>query len=519
MAPAVVHVADGPPTVSIVILTRHRPQRLERCLAALARLPDAVSREIVILLNDADDDVRALLDAPGTGVRVLESAVNLGFAGGCNLAARAATGRHLVFLNDDTEVEARWLESLVEIADADPRVGAVGSCILFPDGSVQETGSVIWRDGSTMGLGRGKRPESPSVGFVRQVDYCSACSLLVRREAWDAVGGFCEDYYPAYYEDVDFCLSIRALGYRVLYAPRSRVRHHEGGSSDPEFRIFLHRYQRRLFRHRWGHVLREFEPPNPESAAAVRRAAFRARGCPRRVLVIDDRLSDPSGSGFGRMRDAVVALSKADYAVSVWSSRGVHHAIQELGRRGIETIAGGLEAHLREPSILYDTVVIAEPHNFERYEALVRDSQPHSVLVYDAEAVHHHQIECDAKQMAGPQATGLADRARKMRALETSVRARVDFVTCVSPAEEEFFRSTNGTAPIALVPPSHSDRHSVLFAEGVVSPHQKAPHWTAAGDPTRPCVTAPDLCSDGAWVEALVRAQLTRSDTGRTLPD
>src|SRR6185369_9809570 len=112
MAPAVVHVADGPPTVSIVILTRHRPQRLERCLAALARLPDAVSREILILLNDADDDVRALLDAPGTGVRVLESAVNLGFAGGCNLAARAATGRHLVFLNDDTEVEARWLESL-----------------------------------------------------------------------------------------------------------------------------------------------------------------------------------------------------------------------------------------------------------------------------------------------------------------------------------------------------------------------------------------------------------------------
>jgi hypothetical protein len=187
------------------------------------------------------------------------------------------------------------------------------------------------------------------------------------------------------------------------------------------------------------------------------------------------------------MRDAVVVLSKAGYAVSVWSSRGVHYAIQELGRRGIETIAGGLEAHLREPSILYDMVVIAEPVHFERYEALVRESQPHSMLVYDAEAVPHHQIECHAKQMVGPQATGLADRARRMRALETSVRARADFVTCVSPAEEEFFRSTNGTAPIALVPPSHRDLRSVLC--------------------------------DGAWVEALVRAQLTRSDTARALPD
>ena len=157
------------------------------------------------------------------------------------------------------------------------------------------------------------------------------------------------------------------------------------------------------------------------------------------------------------------------------------------GWRGIETIAGGLEAHLREPSILYDIVMISEPDNFERYEALVRESQPHSMLVYDAEAVHHHQIECHAKQMVGPQATGLADRARRMRALETSVRARADFVTCVSPAEEEFFRSTNGTAPIALVPPSRRDLRSVLF--------------------------------DGAWVEALVRAQLTRSDTARALPD
>jgi hypothetical protein len=174
---------------------------------------------------------------------------------------------------------------------------------------------------------------------------------------------------------------------------------------------------------------------------------------------------------------------------------------------------------LREPSILYDTVVISEPDNFERYEALVRDSQPHSVLVYDAEAVHHHQIECHAKQMAGPQATGLADRARKMRALETSVRARADFVTCVSPAEEEFFslHQRHGADCAGSTLASRSAFRA--FCRSVVSPHQKAPRWTAARDPTRASVTAQDPRNDGAWVEALVRAQLTRSDIGRTLPD
>ena len=655
MAAAAVHAAGVPPTVSIVILTRHGPQRLERCLAALARLPDPVSREILILLNDADADVRAMLEAQATHVRVLESPVNLGFAGGCNMAAAAATGRYLAFLNDDTEVEAGWLQSLVEIADPDPRVGAVGSCILFPDGCVQEAGSIIWQDGSTMGVGRGELPESPSVSFVHQVDYCSACSLLVRREAWNEVGGFCEDYFPAYYEDVDFCLSIRALGYRVLYAPRSRVRHYEGGSSDPGFRVFLHRYQRRRFRHRWGHVLQEFEPANPESAAAVRRAAFRARGCPRRLLVIDDRLPDPTiGSGFGRMWDAVVELSEAGYAVSVWPSHGISEAFGQLGMRGIETIPGGLETHLTEPSVLYDTVLISRPHNFDRYEALVRACQPHSVLIYDAEAVYHRRIERNATLISGgPRATGLADHAREMRALETNARARADFVTCVSPAEEAFFRSTEGTAPIALVPLSlrdvrfterrHQERRGiafvagwlggsdspngdsltwfmshvmplvtqslpacrltvtgdcprelmerfhewavfpgrvqnlanlyesvrvavvptrygagvktktvealqygvpvvattigaeglpvegldvvaiaddpVLFAERVVSLHSEEPRWNAARDAIRAFVTARDLRTAGAWVDVVARAQLTRSDASRALPD
>jgi len=461
-----------------VILTRHGPERLERCLAALARLPDPVSREILVLLNDADVDMRAMLDARATDVRVLESPVNLGFAGGCNRGAAAATGRYLAFLNDDTEVEAGWLESLVEIADPDPRVGAVGSCILSLEGSVQEAGSIIWQDGSTLGVGRGEPPESPALAFVHQVDYCSACSLLVRREAWNAVGGFCEDYFPAYYEDVDFCLSIRALGYRVLYAPCSRVRHCEGGSSDPGFRVFLHRYQRRRFRHRWGHVLPAFEPPNPESAAAVRRAAFRARGCPRRLLVVDDRLPDPTiGSGFGRMWDAVVELSEAGYAVSVWPSRGINESFRQLGLRGIEIIPGDLEAHLLEPGVLYDAVVISRPHNFERYQALVRACQPHSVLVYDAEAVYHRRIERNAELTSdGPRAAGLAGQARKMRALETRVRARADFITCVSPSEEAFFHSTAGTAPIALVPLSlrgvrfserrYGERSGIVFVAG-----------------------------------------------------
>ena len=121
-------------------------------------------------------------------------------------------------------------------------------------------------------------------------------------------------------------------------------------------------------------------------------------------------------------------------------------------------------------------------------------------------------FECQVNlAVDGPQAAGLADHALKMRALETGVRARADFVTCVTPAVEEYFRSTEGTAPSALVP--LSIRH-VRFTErryeqrcGIAF----VADWLAGSDsPNGESLT---------WVEAMGRAQLARSDASRVLPD
>ena len=327
MPAAAVRSSGRPPTVSIVILTRHRPQRLERCLdGAGTAAGSGVSRDSDSAQRRGRRRACDVRCAATRRVRVLESPVNLGFAarlqhGGGRQRPGGISSFSTTTPRSRRDGWSRWWRLPTSIPGWAPL--AVASCFLMVPSRRRgrSSGRMVRR---WAWAGESRRSRRPFRSFV-DVDYCSACSLLVRREAWDAVGGFCEDYFPAYYEDVDFCLSIRALGYRVLYAPRSRVRHHEGGSSDPGFRLFLHRYQRRRFRHRWGHVLRAFEPPNPESAAAVRRAAFRARGCPRRLLVIDDRLPDPTiGSGFGRMRDAVVELSEAGYAVSVWSSHGIN---------------------------------------------------------------------------------------------------------------------------------------------------------------------------------------------------
>ena len=276
------------PRVSIVVLAWRQREYLLACLRALSE-----SRVTVLLrdrrgfqrrLGSVEDAVRSEVE----GARLLKSAVNLGFAGGCNFGASAARGDYLVLLNDDAIVEPSWLDWLVQTADANADAGAVCSCVLFPDGRIQEAGSVIWNDGSTMPVGRGLPGDGLTWRFLRAVDYGSACSLLVRRATWEAIGGFDPSYHPAYYEDVDLCLAIHALGQRVLFEPRSRVRHYESVSSDSSYKSFLFRRNQRRLVEKWAHELVFHEPPASLSSQELSRAVWRARGCPRRILIIDD---------------------------------------------------------------------------------------------------------------------------------------------------------------------------------------------------------------------------------------
>ena len=104
--------------------------------------------------------------------------------------------------------------------------------LLYPDGRLQEAGSIIWRDGRVRQYGDGDRSNRPEYNFRRTVDYASAACLLVRRSAFMSVGGFDPRFAPVYYEDVDLCLALGAGPGRVVYQPRSVVEHVRGASSN-----------------------------------------------------------------------------------------------------------------------------------------------------------------------------------------------------------------------------------------------------------------------------------------------
>lgn len=219
------------PQVSIIIPVHNNSLYTFNCLKAIAKSQPDLPFELIVV-NDASTDNTSHILSQIEGIRILTNSQNLGFIASCNLGAAIAKGNYLCFLNNDTQVLLGWLESLVAAMEENPKVGAVGSKLIYPDGSLQEAGGVVWQDGRAWNYGKfSDRLESanePEYNYLREVDYCSAACLLVKRDLFSQIGGFSPLYFPAYYEDTDLCFELRKLGYRVLYQPQSVVIHYEG---------------------------------------------------------------------------------------------------------------------------------------------------------------------------------------------------------------------------------------------------------------------------------------------------
>ena len=218
------------PQVSIVIPIVNGIKLTLECLLSIARFTHDVAFEVVIVDNGSIDQSQELLSSIAhlTYVRHEE---NLGFGPGCNAGAAIARGRYLVFLNNDAQVQAGWLSTLLAVFSRSDRVGAVGPKVLFPDGRLQDAGSVINLDATTSLLGVFDDPDLPRFNCEREVDYVSGVCLVIEAERFRAMGGFDKAFAPAYCEDVDLCLRLRGDGLRIVYQPDATIVHHLSATS------------------------------------------------------------------------------------------------------------------------------------------------------------------------------------------------------------------------------------------------------------------------------------------------
>ena len=334
--PSAIHIDhDEQPVVSVIIPTHGKVEYTLRCLASIAAYPPQAAIEVIVV-DDATPDGSTECLAGIPGIRLIINPHNLGFIRACNAAARVALSEFLLFLNNDTHVLPGWLDAMLVPFHERPDIGAVGSKLLYPDGTLQEAGCIIWGDGTGWNYGRLNEADHPVYNYLREVDYCSGASLMVPRALFAQVGGFDERYAPAYCEDSDLAFRLRELGHKILYQPRSQIVHYEGASHGRDTSGGIKAFQARntrTFCARWRQVLAREHLPNGQH---VMRARDRARHRDI-VLVIDHYVPEPDRDAGSRTTLCIIrGLLQAGLVVKFWPQNQRYSprytdALQDMG--------------------------------------------------------------------------------------------------------------------------------------------------------------------------------------------
>lgn len=435
--PFALPVAAGMPRVSVVIPAYGQRDHTLACLRSIARHGARAAFEVIVVDDASPDDSAQVLAQIG-GLVLVRHARNSGFVDSCNDGAAAARGEVLLFLNNDTQVTPGWLDSLLDCLEREPRCGIVGSRLVYPDGRLQEAGGLVHADGSCSNIGRFEDRHDPRFRFRREVDYVSGAALMIPRALFRRLGGFASDYAPAYYEDTDLALTVRAAGLRVVYEPRSLVVHFEGvtAGTDPEAGVKRHQgLNRARFVQRHAEALKTHSRPGTPVDTALARYT---RGC---MLVIDDTVPEPARDSGSLRRMAILELLHAmgwQVLLAPDDGRADEADFDRLGACGVRILSRpwtrDLAGWLRTHGCDLDAVMLCRAGLAETWLPLVRRLAPGARVLFDTVDLHFLR---EGRAAALARQTALLRQAEASKRRELALVGACDVTFVVSPYERD----------------------------------------------------------------------------------
>jgi len=378
------------PAVSIVIPVYNQIHYTYACLLSILEHTADVTYEVIIA-DDVSTDATKELDRYVENVVVCRNSTNQGFLRNCNNAAKAARGRYVMFLNNDTQVTPGWLPSLVNLIESDSSIGMVGSKLVYPDGRLQEAGGIIWSDGSGWNYGRLDDSDKAEYNYVKDVDYISGAAILLSVDLWKQIGGFDDRFAPAYCEDSDLAFEVRKAGYRVVYQPLSKVIHFEGISNGTDVNgTGLKRYQvenSRKLKEKWADEFKKqcvnTGNPNPF------RARERSQGKPL-ILVVDHYVPTfDRDAGSKTTYQYLKMFIKKGYVVKFLGDNFLHEEPYStvLQQMGVEILYGpeyqsGIWDWITKNKDEIDFAYLNRPHIATKYVDFIRQNTNIKIIYY-----------------------------------------------------------------------------------------------------------------------------------------
>jgi O-antigen biosynthesis protein len=247
------------PLVSIIIPTKNKADCLKRCIDSIINKSVNTNYEILIMDNDSDEmDTLNLFknySKKYKQIKVVRFKEKFSFSKINNFGVSHANGDYIILLNNDTEIITDdWIKNLLFYAMQDD-IGIVGALLVFPDDTVQHAGCVLGFRGTSDHVMRGW-PATNCDGYfgslccAREVSAVTGACLMISKELYKQVDGL-NIHYNSVYQDIDLCLKVRELGYRIIYTPTVKIKHYESVSRGNNYDFI----DRQLLIDCWGATL------------------------------------------------------------------------------------------------------------------------------------------------------------------------------------------------------------------------------------------------------------------------
>jgi GT2 family glycosyltransferase len=464
------------PDVSIIIPVYGQLGYTLNCLDSLFAHTARATAEIIIVDDCSPDDSATVLESVA-GISILRQPTNAGFIATCNTGAHQARGRYVLFLNNDTRVAPGWLDALVDSFTLFPNAGLVGSKMLYPDGSLQEAGGIIWRDGSCWNFGRNDDPNRPHYSHARQADYISGCSIMLPSWIFQALDGFDAHFAPAYCEDADLAMRVRQAGYEVWFQPQSRVVHYEGRTAGTDTGHGVKAYQRinsRKLLLRWHATL-----ANHRTNGEAPMREFE-RTITRRALIIDASAPTPR-------QDAGSVTTTLTLGLFQSLGYKAHFVPQDnflfqpdhcpaLMRSGIEVAYApydiSMDDYLRRHGASFDVVLVFRVTVLEQVLDSLRRYSPQASILFHTMDLHFLRMERQA--LLDNDAAALTEAA-VLKTRELALIGKVDCTITHSTFEQKLLHEAAPLAPVVVWPfmfefhgttKSFAERRDICFLGG-----------------------------------------------------
>jgi len=351
------------PKFSIIVLLWNKPNLSFIFFREL--IAQKIPNTEIIIVDNGSKKMTKMLTKRIYGCKLIENTINEGYAKGVNKGIKNSGAEYIVLMNNDILPDKNWYINLNKNLDENNANKIIGAKIIGPNGLVIENGSNIWGDGTCSGISKNLLPSAFFSNRVGKVDYVSGAFMCFPRKVFDDLVGFDEDYFPAYYEDSDFCLRASQLGFSTYVDPSIKVYHKEHSSSKniqdvsnkirKSFEVFEIKNKQYYENHKSrNNVISNFCTNN------------------RRILIMDSIPPVPNlGRGAPRQNSILRVLSDLDFEITFLYRQGEivawNEVLDKIPMGGLELVGPLndvlLKVFFESRKELYETILVSRIEN------------------------------------------------------------------------------------------------------------------------------------------------------------